>query len=379
MARKTTAVSLIALLLLLTGAAADSRYDALRREAEQFYAEKSFSRAHEVYARAAKLELPPAERRWVRFRLADTAWRASGATPEIRAELLALAQSPERDLVYAEANESLGDLDHATQHYVAALDWWAGSSEIPLARQRYLAIVWKMETQSWYAIPREVLVSAVKIAESTDDRAHARFLLAMHLLQQERYQPASVERAIELFEEIIKDGASTEWYDDALYYAASSTTDYVKALRYYTILVNRFSRSTSQWHDEAANAIANITNTSVDVAVGQTFLPESEQELTLSWRNVKQIELSLHAVDLTGDFALDDRRQWVDMLPVTGKAVRSWTYETNDTGEHRPGSVTLPLSPRLDPGAYVLLARGGSASGRALLLVTDAHILVHNG
>lgn len=379
MARKTVAVSLIAVLLLLTGAAADSRYDALRREGEQFYAEKSFSRAHEVYERAAKLDLPPAERRWVRFRLADTAWRANGDTAEARTELIALAQSAERDLVYAEANESLGDLHKATHHYLAALDWWAGSSDIPLARRRYLAIVWKLEEQSWYAIPREVLVNAIKIAETAEDRAHARYLLASQLLNQERYQPASVERAIELLEEIIRDGASTEWYDDALYFAASSTTDYVKALRYYNILVNRFSRSSSQWHDEATSAIANITNTSVDVAVAETFLPESEQEFTLSWRNVKQIELSLHPVDLTGDFALDENRQWIDKLPVTGKAVRSWTYETNDTGEHRPGNALLPLTPRLDPGAYVLLARGGGDTGRTLVLVTDAHILVHNG
>jgi hypothetical protein len=381
MAGKTALISVLALLLLLTGAAADSRYDELNLEAERYYAEKSFSRAHEVYARIAKLELTPAHRRWVEFRLADTQWRGTTNDAEAIAKLNELVRGSERDIVFAEAHESLGD--YALErygdwmaHYNPALDWWAGSDNIAVARQRYLNIVWKIERRAALSVPRDVLVNAVKIANTAEDRAHARYLLAMQMLMHERHNPASVERALELFEEIINEGAATEWYDDALFYYASSTTDYLKALRYYELLLAKFTRATSPHHEPAEHAVREIRNATVDLMIGQTYLPEAEQELTLSWRNVKQIEVAIHAVDLTADAAVPEDDSWYEQIPL-GNVVRRFTHETNDTGEHKPGSVTLPVSPKLPAGAYIVIARAAGQTVRALLLVTDAHILVH--
>ena len=77
--RKIAVLSLLGLLLLSIAAAAPqapSTYAKLKADAEREYAEKSFRRAHELYEQAAKLDLPPDERRWVTFRLADTELRA---------------------------------------------------------------------------------------------------------------------------------------------------------------------------------------------------------------------------------------------------------------------------------------------------------------
>src|ERR1700759_2891168 len=52
-------------------------YVTLRDEAEASYAEKTFSRAHELYQQAAALDLGAGTPRWVEFALADTAWRAA--------------------------------------------------------------------------------------------------------------------------------------------------------------------------------------------------------------------------------------------------------------------------------------------------------------
>ena len=53
----------------------------LKTEAEKFYAEKSFAKAHELYARAMVMSnLPASEARWVFFRNADTLWRSQLAT-----------------------------------------------------------------------------------------------------------------------------------------------------------------------------------------------------------------------------------------------------------------------------------------------------------
>src|SRR5687767_6757081 len=119
--------------------AATTPYDALKTQAEKLFDEKSFSRAHELYEQASALTLAPAERRWVEFRLADTSWRAArddhGVRQKAQRELEdILRRSPEEhDRVWAEANESLGDLTRITSYSLAALDWWAGSTDLPLA------------------------------------------------------------------------------------------------------------------------------------------------------------------------------------------------------------------------------------------------------
>ncbi len=408
MSSKTTLFIFIGIILLATAGAVppqsgERAYDALKAEAEKYYAEKSFTRARDLYVEAAKLQLPDADRRWVEMRIADATWRADAPSPapdptareKARADLERIIHdtpADARDLVFAEANESLGDyyathpyhrnVHNGQPYYVAALDWWAGGDDIAMARRRYLDIVWKMtpEGQTWN-VPREVLVNATKIAESPADRAHARFLLATQLLDQRT--PANVERGVELLDEILREGRKTEWYDDALFRSAmalAESEDYARALERFRRLVAEFQPSETPHHEEARDAIRDITQPSVDVQVATTFLPESEQEAILHWRNVKQVELALHAVDLTKDTRFDPKKEWIESIDIEPRAqVRRWTFDTNDKGEHRPGFERMHLNPRLEPGAYLLTARAGEQSARALVLITDAHILVHAG
>ena len=115
MFRKIFAFAIAAALILSVAAAVppqatETPYDALKHEAERYYAEKSFSRAHAIYEEAAKLDLPPDERRWVRIRLADTAWRAEPDSreghAEVRKELQAIVDESTHDLVWAEVAAS---------------------------------------------------------------------------------------------------------------------------------------------------------------------------------------------------------------------------------------------------------------------------------
>jgi uncharacterized protein YfaS (alpha-2-macroglobulin family) len=402
MLRKTSLLVVVAILLLLAAAGAvppqggARPYDAIRAEAEKEYAEKSFSRANALYEQAAQLQLAPDDKRWVAFRLGDTAWRADAASPDddatkreaAVAALQALAAGTEQDRIRAEANESLGDYQSlhprvrnpygAQQYYLAALDWWAGSSDLAEARRRYLAIVWRMTAQYGYGAPREVLVNAARIAETPEDRTRAKLLLAQQLLYNDR-SPANLERVFELLEEITREPKRTDAYDDALYLWASNLDDYPKALQLLRRLVSEFKKSESEYVDDAQNLIETITAPTVDVGMPPTFLPDSDQELLLGWRNVKQVELTLYALDLTRDVRYSQRRDWISSIAAEGKPVaRRWTIDTHDTGEHRPGGETHRLTPRLPVGAYLLVARGGKTPARGLLLVTDAHILVHS-
>ncbi|MDW8308091.1 MAG: hypothetical protein RMK20_01805, partial [Verrucomicrobiales bacterium] len=179
-------------------------YLRLKTEAEKFYAEKSYAKAHELYARAMVMSnLTSNEARWVFFRHADTQWRAAAASQS--ADTTKLDQSREaleqllretkrvedRDQTWAEAQESLGDFwwtrrgqqnwGAAWPCYQQALDWWAGARDIELARERYLAIVWRCAQPPGMArgfgygywgnqIPIGVLDNALKIARTDNEQ-----------------------------------------------------------------------------------------------------------------------------------------------------------------------------------------------------------------
>ncbi|HEX7807725.1 MAG TPA: alpha-2-macroglobulin, partial [Thermoanaerobaculia bacterium] len=241
MIRKVGLLLVLAMLLLSVAAAfppQGSEYAAIKAEAEKDYFEKSFSRAHEAYERAAKLKTDATERRWIEFRLADTQWRADSASPnpdrtKVNEARIALekmtADDKPRDLVWVEGKESLGDyfathtqqrnLSAAQSYYLAALDFWAGSSDIAIARERYLRLVFKLApAEQLYNVPRNVLVNAMQIAETVEDRAHVRFLLALQLAS--GGSASSIERALELYNEIVGYGNKTSYYDVSLYRSA---------------------------------------------------------------------------------------------------------------------------------------------------------------
>src|SRR5215213_2604482 len=168
---KTIVLSVVAFAFLLFQATAQQPdYAQLRATAEAEYSQKSYARAHEIYARIDKSKLGPSDLRWVEFRLADTSWRAQAATETSDTtrfeaaqkqleELIRVADKDvDRDLVWAEAHESLGDLfwnrryqmnwGGAWPHYQQSLDWWAGQRDLETARRRYLAIVFKAAAPS---------------------------------------------------------------------------------------------------------------------------------------------------------------------------------------------------------------------------------------
>src|SRR5215216_2261692 len=80
-AMKTIILSIPVFAFLLFNAVAQQPdYSQLRNEAEAQYAQGSYARANELYAKVDKSKLSAADSRWVEFRLADTSWRAQAAT-----------------------------------------------------------------------------------------------------------------------------------------------------------------------------------------------------------------------------------------------------------------------------------------------------------
>lgn len=412
-----------------SASAQSPQYAALRSDAERLYAEGSYARSREIYLQAKTLTLPSSDTRWVDFRLADTLWRSESASPsadtsrlEAATEVLeAFVREPkrveDRDRVWAEANESLGDLhwirrDYrnsgaAWPYYRNALDWWAGNADIDTARARYLKIVWRMseppnaqpyERYGYYGgyLDLEVLENALRIAQTDNDRARANFLIAVTSSMSGDWNQA--ERVPDSFEAAIAPGKSVRWYDDALYRYAEflanqgraiygedgswrRVRDQNKALELYQRIVSEFAPGQSQYVDNAKAAIEAITKPSIAVGVPNVFLPGSEVTYSLSWRNVARIDVAIYRIDLTKDpgFATDpnDASTWADRFETTGrKPVLTASRETGDTGEHEPGSAELRVTERLDVGAYIIEARSDTTVDRELLLVTDAALVV---
>nr|MBP9902061.1 alpha-2-macroglobulin [Verrucomicrobiota bacterium] len=423
--RLFTALLVVALRTL---AALPPEYETLKAEAEKLYADKSFAKAHELYSRAMVMSnLTSNAARWVWFRNYDTQWRSQAGTQttdttkldQAREELEKLVREVklegEKDQVWVEVQESLGDF-HWTRrnqqnwggawpYYQAALDWWAGARNLELARERYLALVWRMarppglprEYHYGYwgnYVPLDVLDNALKITQSENQQAHAHFLIAMTV----RNRGGDWERRArvpEEFEGALKHGKTTDWYDDALYNYAEwmagqgravpladgnwrQEPDYSKALELFRRLVTEFAKGETRYWEQAQQQIKNITEPQLGVSVPNIFLPDSEIQYHLNWRNVKQIELALYPVELNRDVKLGEQREnWLESISLgTLEKMKSWTFDPKAKGDYKPGGESLRLEPKLRPGAYVLEAKAGDKRARELILVTDATLVL---
>lgn len=422
--------------LLFSAAAQQVDYSQLKASAETEYSRKSYARAHEIYARVDKSKLTAAELRWVEFRLADTSWRAQAATQtsdntkfeEARKQLEELIRvadkDTDRDLAWAEAHESLGDLfwtnrtnmnwHAAWPHYQQALDWWAGQRDLERARTRYLAIVFRCASppvnQDFYYytyfgnyIPLNILENALKISLTENDRSHLNFLIAMTMRQTVGGDLESHQRIPERFEEALKAGKQSQWYDDALYHYAewmnnnggvrevaegqwSYQPDYVKALELYRRLTAEFSAGETRYFEPATNRIIEITTPNLLVAVSNIFLPDSELQFALSARNVQRVEFKLFKIDMTRDiphaatvqdFGDGLPNNWIQQMLTAGRQpTKTWTRSIDASG-YKPVSEQIRIDGKLPAGAYVLEARGDSGSPvRDLILVSDATIVL---
>ena len=435
---KTITISIAALLFVIINALAQQPdYAQLKAEAEAQYAQGSYARANEIYARVDKLKLSAADVRWVEFRLADTSWRSQAATqtPDTTKfevaqkqleELIRVSDKEEnRDLVWAEAQESLGDLSWTNRgrlnwgvswpHYQQALDWWAGQRELERARDRYLRIVFKAAhppiTDEYYFytyygnyIPLNILENALKLSRTADEKSHLSYLIAM-TMRATGGDLGTLQRVEDEFEEALKAGRQAKWYDDALFnYAEWMNTsgtirrqqngqwtqqpDHVKALELYRRLVREFAKGETRYFDQATEQIKAITQATIVIGVSNIFLPGSEVEFALQARNVRNVDFALYKVDVTRDVRFNrvsvdeeegdmDGESWIQKLSIAGRQpLKSWSKAIDNSETHLTHDSQVRIEGQLPVGAYLLVAKNGAVSTRELILVSDATLIV---
>ncbi len=408
-------MALLAMALLVGAASGGARdYASVKEEAERLYAEKSYARAHSLYAESQ----PPtvADQRWVAFRLADTRWRMDpeGASEEAREELSALLESTPRPL-WMEIQESLGDSwwvppqrrqwHQAWPHYEQALRGWADSRNLQRARKRYLALVERVSQPEGPSpepyrlhgggLPLEVLENALSLARGDRERAQLQYLIATALRSQGDW---TLQQGIPAaFEAALRVDRDAPWYDDALYQYAtwlsqhgrpvidehggeSYRPDHHRALELYRRLVAEFDEGETRYWPQAQRAIAEITSAQLQVMVSNVFLPGSEISFDLITRNLAEADLALHPVQL--DKALDLRKRdevwdWIEGVRIDeSRPLRSWSMQLDSEGDHAQRQERIRLDESLEVGAYVVVAKSGRTSARALLMVSDAALVV---
>lgn len=407
-------------------------YEALRAKAETHYGKGEYSQAADDYQEALKVA-PKGQERWVRFRVADATWRGERAAIKdpnaaqeftsqmtwARQTLEGLTQEPgansQPDQTSAECQESLGDFftqpgqgfnwNEAWPHYQAALDWWAGSTDIATARKRYLILAFKCAkpfesgVQSLPGngagppLPLSAARGALKISESDLEKAHAQFLVAMALVQSRDASAAT--KTIEAFEGSLPPGRQGSWYAASLYWYALWSTgqgafgtgagaDCGRAVMLFKRLTTEFKEKETSFYPKALAWLDEHGRNTLQPTVSSIFLPGAMPDFTLRYLRQKKVHFALYPVDLArvalqkvpGQRKPGDGH-WTDFLDLSGvKPAHSWDKEFSGplTCDFLQERITMDWAP--PAGAYVLEAAGVGSKARELILVTDMALVV---
>lgn len=436
--RISIAAALLGVLLTTTPA-----YGWDKKSADEYYAQKSYRLAEEEYAKHLE-----GGSREVRFKWADSVLKGNDETSREKAQnlLAELIGEKEEDRWKAEAEVSLAsdfiarepwNKTAEVQNYLdEARNYWAGSDDVETARAKFIAVSFQLadyETSrgGWYANGirpirlggkaaaeiqpqgntglRVLYEEILKIAANDEDKAKAHYGLAMTTLMGGMGEPKAKEKMLAEFATVIHDYPRSEWVDDSyyqlgMYYEGQS--DFIKAQETYAALLKTFRVGESKYLDEAKNRMQAIVEPALNLSVGSSFVPGSEVQFSLNWRNVTHAQITLYKLDMTKELNLTgnpitprgyssyqellqlvmSRGQYYKGLPVQA----SWTQALEDDGKHvphgeykgmadwrKPKDATVDAKLGILPaGAYLLVAQAGEKQPvYDLVLVSDLAIV----
>lgn len=407
-----------------------TEWDRTFNQAETFRQEKSYAKALDLLVTLSTNHVAPARLRQLQLRIADCQWRSqpnpNPARPQdignARFTLEALSDESipqtERDPLWLQARESLADSwwagspspdwGNAWPHFSRLLETYAASTQIESARNNYLRVTWKIAEVpnprgfhyqiggSLNGVPLDILVNAHSLATLPIDKARAAFYLAMQLARgMDAANNTLRYRTQDFFDEAIKPGRQAPWLDQALagcgewWMQSGAWTmntdgstqqqpDLRRALDYFRRFETEFKKGDSPHWDRVQQQITELTRVEARASVDQFFLPGSQIQIALGWRNATRIDLALHPIDLTTIVPREDGSNWIEGadLSKSDAAIR-WSHDTKDTGDHRQGQALEPIEATLKTGAHLLLSSTpGSATHRDLILVTDLTLLL---
>lgn len=421
--------------------------------ADQLREEKSFREAIGHYEKLLTQEgLSKESMRELQFKVADCSWRTKETKryEDAVAALKVLIGSEDHDRWWAEASESLAEhyilVDHwqfqqQIKEYLSnAREYWAGSKDIEVARKRFINATFTLgdylsRNYGWYfqdvksvrdlgenvepgqpannglfAIYEDIL----KIVKSDEDKAKVYYSLAMSYLNQYQSQDKK-DLAVEYFNKVLEDTPYSEWVDDSYYYLANyyeQKQDHINALKTYQGLLSKFSRGQSQWLDDAKRRIEDITSPQLGISNSFTYLPDSQVQFAMNWKNISVAQFDIYKIDLVSEMSFDLTKSETDYnrgienyqtliqrVVDSGKyaylpKVVSWQRRMKNEGKHMNHNANKGLAQWqteegdekvdfkkgvLEPGAYLLLVTASGKKAYDLIFVTEMGLVTKTG
>lgn len=423
------------------------------RQARKYYDEQSYQLALDAFG---KLLDQKAERedlgREVLFKWSDSALRLKQQAHVLKAQqnLQTIIAGAEQDRWWVEAQVALaghyieadpyGKQREVQQALDAARNWWAGSTDLDLARTKFITISFQLADfittrWGWYyteirpirlggaaekmiaSVPMpapeqgniglQVLYEEIlKVAQSDEDKARAHYGLGMAYMSNYAGDAKLQEKAIEQFSTVIKDYAASEWADDAYYQMGmfyENRQDFVKAVQVYRDFASKYKPGESQFLDDIKRRVEYITAPVLNISSYQTFVPGSQVQINVNWRNIKEVRFTLSSIDMTQAVNLggttegisgyhDILRRYQERFGQLGdaKVVMQWTRKLSDEGKHyyhnenrslaywrlaEDGQEVRPEDGTLPVGAYLLKAEFGNMAVYDLVLVSEAALM----
>ncbi len=312
------------------------------------------------------------------------------------------------------ANDDLRNWGKAWPHFQKALDWWAASTDLDTARERYLAIMTQLvdwpnglpgqRRVNYYSgwrqaqVPVGYLENAIRLAQTPGGKARFNFALANALSNQGNgYQQL---RRIELLQTVVAQGKDTEYYDIGLFALATveaqqgashydengnwiTKPDFEEALKYYRQILDQYSEGESPVWREAKRQVEQITGKELAVIVQNNFLPEVPLSFTVRTRNISGLRAEVFSVSMDeiafpGSESDQESSNWWERVNLSGKEP-VWSYHGELAKEYEVFNQEVRLPKGLPKGLYVVRASGEGESTYGWLLVTRAALVTKTG
>lgn len=376
------------------------------KKAEQYFKEKSYKRAKQAFMAVEAAKFSQTEQDYLTYRRLESSWREATKRTrrpnsrhfkpivELRKHAETIRARAPRDRptrLWTEMQIAIGDAEKKRNYYNrntltaghrAALDWWAGSTQIELARKKYLGLVLKHVTND-----QAILAKAASIATHPSDIAFT------HLRLGTVYAQRGDQRALKTLKTALAQRQSSTPKNSILYQLGywyehygleekqdngrvNKVPDYVNALRYYR-KAKSASNYDSRVYRQSASQIKAITSPSVQIHIANAYHPEAMQSIPVTWRNVGSPTLKFYPINLNQAVSLGDGKNagnWLNTIKLNSSSVRTVETSKQEKRKHLAVQETIDLKQPLPMGAYVVVASANGVKARAFLQVSSLAI-----
>ena len=365
--------TLCMLVLLAASLAAGQSADALYRDAERQYEERSYLKAAELYADLADTHPGDARANEAAFKVGLCLFKLSEYDQAIKV-LEEYVEGHKASFWAAKARRVLVLTYRSTYH-----EHRADEHSETLLRE---AIAYLEDHQEDEDAPNELILSLFELsnhvgmmggnADEREKRLDERLKILRHVVDL-NVTPGSAAKAtveigsitygpkekqqegLRVWRSVIEKWPNTPSAPQAQLAIARhfrGDQDYVRALAEYRTLVRRWPKSGEA--DTARDRISDIVDPYVDMTLNETALPGEPLPAAIATRNVKQLRFAAYKIDVAKPF-LDLKRPEPEEL-IGNKPVKEWTYDVKGWRDYKWFRETIDL-PVTEPGMYFIRVR----------------------